>query len=323
MPYGRKSRKVRFKKSYKRRSMAAPKVKKTTKSYVRKNVYRINDLKRDVAYLKRSQHGSIQQNMQNSQVDMIPVARYPLLTDLTDFTCFREATLNPPVPERQGCLFYQYSALGITQAGGYDIQDYEDSPYWANQNSDRVDTGKYLPVYAKYTIRVEGRPNLDNTRVRIQVFQAKSKALVPTNIAAQNLVLPTGLQHLDNMADPTLNRLNPVFFKEYKKLGKWFFLNSTKTDANTKGTTSNIQYYTFSVKPKKMKYQTLTQPWSPGDPQDEETDGNFGPLQVSPESPLWMLISTDDLTAVDDQVRVRVSRRVVWRDSVGSSQIIP
>lgn len=324
MPYARKSRKSSRYRSRKRVSFAGPKIKKTTKTYVKKNAMSVVRLRRDVNYLKRSQHGSIQQNMQNSQVDMVPIATRPILTDLTDFTCFRESTITPPLPTFQGAQFYQYDSLGnLATTGGYDIQDYEDSPYWSNQNLDRVDTGKYLPVMARYTVRVEGRNSLDNTRVRLQVFQAKAKALVPSNILNQTLILPTGLQHLTNMADPTLNRLNPVFFREYKKLGKTFFINSTKTDASTKGTTGNIMYYTFTIRPKKMKYQSLTAPYTPDDQNPEAVDGNFGPLQISPESPLWLLISTDDATAVNDQVRVRVSRRVVWRDSIGSSRIVP
>lgn len=322
MPYGTRSRKT----SYRRRKPskpAAPKVKKTVKTYVRKNAYKIADLKRDVMFLKKARHGSIQQNMQTSN-SMVPTSSYPLLTDLTDFSCFRDATSEPPVPARQGCLFYQYTPAGLSAAGPYNIQNFLGNPYWQNQNIDQVDTGKYLPVMARYTIRVEGLPSLDNTRVRIQVFQAKASTLVPATNTADALVLPTGLQYLNDLADPTINRLNPIFHKEYRRLGKTMFINSTKTDDQTKGTSGNIFYHTFTIRPKKMKYQAETLPDTPNDPADSPRDGQFGPLQISPNSPLWMIISTDDRTgAIGDSVSVRVSRRVMWRDSIGSAKITP
>jgi len=188
----------------------------------------------------------------------------------------------------------------------------------------QVDTGKYLPVEANYTIRVEGLQSLDNTRVRIQVFQAKASTLIPGTSTSDVLVLPTGLKHLGNLADPTINRLNPVFMREYKKLGRTMFINSTKTDDQTKGTTGNIFYHRFTIHPKKMKFQGETLPNTPNDPQAAPRDGQFGPLQISPDSPLWMIISTDDITgAIGDAVSVRVSRRVVWRDPLGSMRVTP
>lgn len=303
---------------------AAPKVKKTVKTYVRKNAYKIADLKRDVMFLKRARHGAIQQNLQTTDGSpMFPTRSFPILTDLTDFTCYRPATTVPPVPARDGCRFYQYSPTGLQTTGIYTINNFNNSPYWKNQNVDTVDTGKYMPVMARYTIRVEGRNSLDNTRVRIQVFQARSSAIIPFN-ASGVTSLPSGLTFLDNMADPTLNRLNPVFFKEYRRLGKTIFINSTKTDSQTKGTTGNIFYYTFTIRPKKMKYQTLTVPNTPNDPNEGPDEGAFGPLEISPESPLWMLVSTDDDVGVPNQaVSVRVSRRCMWRDPIGSSKITP
>ncbi len=323
MAHARKSRKHRSRRSKSVR-IDAPADKKSTKSYIRKNAYKIDDLKKDVAYLKRARHGALQQNSQNSTVTMVPTADYPIITDLTDFTCYRDALVQPPVPARTGCRFYQWSVAGLVSAGNYSVQDYVGNPYWANQNYDQVDTGKYLPVSAHYTVRVEGRPSLDNTRVRIQVFQARASTIIPPSNQNDLLTLPNSLVHLANMADPTINKLNPIFFKEYKKLGKWMFINSTKTDGDTKGTTGNIFYHKFSIHPKKPKYQAVTLPNTPNDPAIEPGDGQFGPLQCSPDSPLWMLISTDDGSALSgDQVTVRVSRRVVWRDAIGSMKVTP
>jgi len=186
-------------------------------------------------------------------------------------------------------------------------------------NRDIVDTGKYLPVQVNYRIRVEGISSLDNTRVRLDVFQAKSRAVIQSSTTADQQLLPTGLQHLNNMANPTLNRLNSVFFKKY--LSKQVFINSTKTDADTKGTTGNIKYIYFSVRPKRLRTQGETNPATPQDETPEVANGNWGPLNVPIDEPLWALLSTDDRTSIGDSVRVTMSRTCIWRDHIGSSTL--
>jgi len=297
------------------------KPKKSKASAIRKNAVSVYTLAKQVKALKMSQHGSMQRNMQNLVVDyLVPTANTPLLLDTTDFSCYRSV---PGGLVAQGCQVYQNDGLGnILPASGFNVQDWFGNPYWERQNTDICDTGKYLPVWAKYTIRVEGDRSLDNTRIRFDLFSARAKAVIPgAGVApASNVILPSGLVHMADMANPTLNRLNPTYFKKYKT--HTMFINSTKTDPATKGTTGNIKYYSFTIRPKKMKYQGVSQPDNPQDTEIEIADGNFGPLNVPIDSPLWLMVSTDDLTAaLSDRVKININRECKWRDAQGSAYL--
>lgn len=295
---------------------------KTKHGAIRKNAVSVYKLAKQVNQLKMSQYGSIQRNMQNLVVNqLVPTASAPLLFDTTDFTCFRSATGN------QGCQVYQVTpANTVLPASGFNVQEWQNNAYWARQNADICDTGKYLPLYVKYTIRIQGNRSLDNTRIRFDLFSARAKAVVPSagGAPSTNVVLPTGLIHMKNMANPTLNRINPTFFKHYSS--KTIFINSQVSvipgEAATGGnSTANIRYYSFSVRPKKPKYQALSNPDNPQDPTAEVDDGNFGPLNVPIDSPLWMLISTDDASSIDDRVQIQINRECKWRDAQGSSNL--
>ncbi len=301
-------------------SSVITKPKKTTKASIQRNAVSVYTLAKQVKQLKMSQVGEIQRNFQNLVADfLIPTAKYPLLLDTTDFSCFR--AIPGPGLVAQGAQVYQNDGLGnIIPVSGFNVQDWFNNPFWSRQNTDLCDTGKYLPVWAKYTIRIEGDRALDNTRVRFDLFSANAKAIVPGAGAAPatNVILPSALVHMNDMANPVLNRLNPTYFKRYRTKTK--FMNSSKTDPNVKGTTANIQYYTFTIHPKKMKYQATSQPDNPQDPSPEIQDGNFGPLNIPVDSPLWLMISTDDLTATaSDRVKINISRECKWRDGLGSA----
>lgn len=323
MPYARKYRKPNMAPRRKRRP-AAPPAKKTVKSYVRKNAYKIADCKRDIHFLKMARFGSIQINFQKTNRQLIPTKTRPVLFDMMDFTCLRPAAA--PVPQSDGAILYQYNTAGtsLTQASLWHINSsLALNPYWLGQNRDIPDTGKYLPVSAHYTFRVVGEPKLDNTRVRIQVFRVKPRTFIPNTqtTPTNNLVLPTAMNNLESMASPIENRLSRVHFKCYAD--KWIFLNSTKIDLSTKGTTSNIQYRTIKINPKKKRVRTqaLTNPPVKGSTDPAFEEGNFGPLQCPVTEPLWCLISTDDETAIGDYVSVLISRRLVWRDPVGMAPL--
>jgi len=294
---------------------------KTKHAAIRTNATSVYKLAKQVNSLKMSQIGSVQRNMQNLvATQLIPTATAPLLFDCTDFSCFRSASGN------QGCQVYQVTATNtVLPASGFNIQDWSTNPYWSRQNQDICDTGKYMPIWCKYTIRIEGQRALDNTRIRVDLFSARAKAIIPSTSTPvnNNVVLPAGLVHLKNMADPTLNRLNPTFFKKYRH--KTILINSAKTDPVTGvggNISSNIRYHTFTVCPKKMKYQGLSNPDNPQDPTSEILDGNFGPLNVPIDSPFWCLISTDDASQLDgDRVSIKINRECKWRDSQGSAYL--
>lgn len=312
---------VKYNRKYRRKAVAgippprkvAPKPKKDTKSGVRQNAESVHKLALAVKKLQMSQYGGIQKNVQNSNNSLYPTAQYPLLFDCTDFTCYR----NYGVVNQQGCRVYQYGVGGLSAVGGWNIQDFLGNPYHERENYDQVDTGRFLPISVKYTIRIEGVRSLDNTRIRLDVFQARSKSIVQSSVASGQVLLPTGLIHLDNMADPTQNRLSSVYFKKY--FTKQVFINSTKTDPDTKGTTGNIKYISFMIRPKKPRTQAQTEPNNPQDADPEITEGNYGPLNVPVDQPLWALISTDDRTALGDAVKIDMSRSCVWRDGQGQA----
>jgi len=303
-----------------KKKVAVPKTKKRAKDYTASNARAINSLSRSIAKLKMSQYGRIQQNLQTANGPITPTANYPVLFDATDFSCFRSGP-----PAAQGCQMWQYNALGqLTTTGGFNIQDNLGNPYWENQNNDIVDGGCFFPTYVKYFIDVQGLPSLDNTRVRFDFFSVKSSSQIQSTTSANLVTLPTGLQHLDNMATPHLNRINPIFFKRY--LTKTIFINSTKGDPNTKGTTGNIHKFSVVLRPKKPRYQAISTPNTPNDPDlatpELATSGQYGPYNVPTTAPLWCLVSTDDLVAsVSDRVQVTISRKCIWRDSIGSAKL--
>jgi len=322
MPYARKYKPKLYRGRRRKPSVAAPAPKKTVKTYVRKNAFKIADIKRDVRFLKMARFGSIQINFQKTDRTLIPIKTRPVLFDMMDFTCRRDAA--PPAPASSGCLCYQYNVAGsaVQAASTWHINStLAANPYWLGQNRDIPDTGKYLPVSAQYTFRIEGNPSLDNTRVRLQVFAVKSRTYVPNSVASNNLVLPTALNNLENMANPVENRLSRVHFKCYAD--KWVFLNSSKTNDDTKGTSANIKYKSIKVNPKRkhLRNQAVSNPETPMDPDAEFPDGNYGPLNCPITEPLWCLISTDDESSLLDSVEVTISRRVVWRDPIGMAPL--
>lgn len=338
---------------YKKKFVSVPKKKKVAKSYVRSNSMAINTLARKVKSLQMSQYGPIQTNFQVPNATfahLTPTAALPILTDLCDFTCSRV-----PGEQQNGCKFFQYNAGGnLTQGSMYSFAGLTDNPYWRNYNQNQPgEIGVYLPISATYTISIEGNPSLDDTRVRFDVFTQRTKPLLQsagTLPANQGLVLPRALNHMANMATPEVNRINRQYFKPY--FTRVFYINSSKT-ATTKGTTGNTARFRFTIRPKKPRKQLIVTGPSPtvddiltaqqeiedalNDHLDESEHSSthddieltappakvgldFGPFNTVLGSQLWMLISTDDITATGtDAVNVKVSRHVKWRDFVGST----
>lgn len=295
----------------------------------------INKLSKQVYQLQMSSYGSMQQNLHSLSLPLIPTSTTPLCLDLTDFTCSRgnavagtfvggarifQARTAPPQYETRA--YWQRNSLLL------------DNPYWRNMNADQPDTGKYLAMNATYFVEVSGRPNLDNTRIRFDVVSAKPNSIhqppIPgTTTSNDPLVLPETLKHHKYLAQPHINRINPLFFKKY--FSKTVFINSTKSDVNTKGTTANIHRFSFRIKPNKVVEQVKSNPQvgygavvdensGAVGQQAEEPLGNWGPRNIDPLTPLWLIISSDDdVASVGDQVNIQMSRRVCWRDHIGSA----
>jgi len=290
----------------------------------------INQLSKQVYDLQMSKYGKIQQNYHNLTVHLTPNNVSPICFDMTDFTCER---------------------LGLTQAGGSVFQHIGGAPdpdtvahwqrdnvtlnnyYWENQNQDAPDSGAYLAMDCTYFFEIRGNRALSDTRLRLDIISQKPDAVLNRGTAAidSNLSLPDTLGYFKHLTRPYLNRINPSFFKKY--ISKVVYINSSKTNAHVKGTTGNNMRFSMKLKPNKLCIQNETNPTvNAGVFQDQEDPGvapaveaeyaygNYGPLNVPVTQPLWCIISSDDV-AGGDSVEVYVSRRIRWRDSIGSSAI--
>lgn len=277
----------------------------------------INKLSKQVYSLQMSKYGPLQQNYHTLHEILIPTSTQPLCLDLTDFTCRRPDGQQQP---SLGARVYQHTGGPVPfETSGWTTLPYENNYYWNKSNLNQVEGGQYLAKSCTYFVEVKGINSLDNTRVRFDVVAAKPNTNV-TNPGATDNNLPNTLQYMKHLAEPMgarSNRINPVYFKKY--MSKTVFINSTKSDSYTKGTTANIMRFSFKLNPNKLYTQQHVNPIIGGlDPQPEIPRGNFGPYSVSSTLPLWLIISTDDQNPLGDAVQVNMSRRVVWRDVIGN-----
>lgn len=275
----------------------------------------IDKLSKQVYRLQMASYGKPQQNLQVLQAPLIPIARAPICFDLTDFTSYRGTNST-------GCGIYQVNQTGgVDNINAFTTAHLNTNIYWSGNNKDSPDTGAYLAQSCTYFIEVLGRDTLDNTRVRFDIISARPGATLGADGTLITRALPETLPNLLNLADPSLGyRINPTYFKKY--FSKTIFINSSKT-AEQKGTTANIMRFSFQLKPNKVVLQRVTNPavQDANNPTGEEASGSYGPWNVGTTQPLWIIISTDDATSLDDQVIVNISRRVNWRDMIGNSSI--
>lgn len=284
----------------------------------------INSLQKQVFKLQMQRYGNVQRNFHVLSRPLVPTATAPLCMDLTDFTCQRTVSTTPLVINN-GALTYQVlpAGAGVANASTWDNNStyINNNPYWAFKQKDAPDGGQYLAMNATYSISVSGVPNLDNTRIRFDIIAEKPGTYSLRQLStlqSTGVHLPNSLVYMQNLVGGIQNRISKDHFKHYYT--KTIFINSSKVDADTKGTTSNVQQFTIRIKPNKvMRQQTTAPKITPG----EDTgisNGDFGPNNVATTQPLWLIISTDDQVATaSDQVRVEISRTCTWRDYVGSA----
>lgn len=84
----------------------------------------------------------------------------------------------------------------------------------------------------------------------------------------------------------------------------------------TQGTTGNIKYFKFRVKPR-VRYQSQSAPQVPGTVPNETgpsdaSSGAYGRYNVDPRVPLWLLISSTDLILSMYISNVMLSGVMVW-----------
>lgn len=292
----------------------------------------INSLSRQMYKMQMAAYGSTQQNFHSLERTLIPTRTTPICLDLTDFTS-KSIVNNQIVVNGARCFQAQSASPYYNKCSNWRTSTViANNPYWKAQNQDSPDTGKYLAMQAAYFVDIRGNANLDNTRIRFDLVSQKPEGIVPQAVNNYANVLPFTLQYLTHLAEPHINRINPVYFKKY--WSKTIFINSQPSGTSgVKATTANIQRFSFKIKPNKVCKQVETNPQVGDVPivdeatgdielQAEIEGGNFGPFNVPATQPLWLIISTDDAVAtVGDAVEIRMSRRITYRDHVGASNL--
>ena len=332
MPYGssyrRRTRRYRRTTAPRRRSSTVPPKRKTTRTYVRSNAIKNKRQDRQISTLFKLRYGPLQRNIQLSNTTIVINATQPVAFDACDFTSFRTA---PGGQQVTGCNVWQVNNLltGITSASQFTVLT--NNALWTPSNTDIVDGGRFKPVYAEYQIEVQGRRNIDDCWVQMDLF-TQHHGFQQYNLANTGgpwqRIMPSALVNMGNMVD--VNELNPSLFKLYKR--KRMYLNSqtalTETQGATDGitsTTGNTKFFRFRVAPKKARRQMFTDPETPGeiDNPDLQTGlGAYGYLQVDPRTPFWCMLSANDRTSLDgDSVQIRIRRHVVWRDINGGTNL--
>ncbi len=286
----------------------------------------INKLSKQVYNLQMAKYGKIQMNFQTMTDVLIPIADYPITFNLNDISCKRTTVTGTPT--FSGCRFYQSDTSNHVQLlpNLFKI-NVVNNEYWEHLNSDGPDTGGYYLDEVVYNFAIKGRPNLDDTRVRIDIIAQKPGAMnsktIPTGQTGNlvPLMLPWSLPYMSNLVSGINNRINPLYFKKYTS--KTFYFNSTPISGSNAlhPTTANSQNWSYTVRPKRAILQEKTYPiYTPGVTGGTAIDSPYGPDNVDWLSPLHCIISTDDLlSSVGDQVNVTISRRCTFRDFMGAA----
>ena len=256
---------------------------------------------------------------------MSPLASRPILTDIMDFTCRRATSA--------GALFAQYDAslTNVSTVGNWTPST--NNHFMSGQNADIVDTGKYLALSCKVTMRFQATPSVIDTRIRVDLFSVKAHAIQQVLSGQPLFSMPTALIQLQDLANPEKNKLggNP-YLKVWAT--KWLYLSSSRNGPATPGTgqqnpgpavTGNSGYLSFNIAPKggKLRNQEVT---VPATPQDISTviDGDFGPFQIPQSEALFLLISSSDPSVTGtpaNVVTVQCSRSIRWRDAIGRAAL--
>lgn len=309
------------------KSVAFRKYKKTgvdgQKKVDNEQTAQINKLTKQVYNLQMSKFGNTQQNYHSLAEQISPAGTKPICFDMNDYTCERGSVMGGLVYQHDGTAIPSEITHWIRNASGQNF-------YWNNQNEDQPDGGAYLAMDATYFFSIKGNRSLSDTRIRFDLIVQKEGVSLPSFATSptESQSLPDTLGSFKHLCDPYQNRINPTYFK--KIMTKIVYINSSKTNAYVKGTTGNRMRFSVNIKPNRVMIQNETNPQvgggvvafdSGGTGEQSEYDrGNFGPLNVPVTQPLWCIISTDDASG-GDQVLVEVSRRIRWKDSLGSGAL--
>lgn len=310
--------------------------KKTVKSVVRRN-YRTNVRQsRQIRSLWNRQFGPLQRSLQTSvsqtgiSQPITVSATSPVVWDAADFTSYRTDTAGN---QNFGCRMWRVNTTGnnLDQAGWWTTATFGNSPYWSWCNRDLVDGGQYKPLSAYYTITwtAVGTPDNPPPYVYLHLFTQKAgigirNNTVPPGQSIENLTMPFGLVHMQNMANGYMNKISPEFFKVYK-VKKLACLRNVAASDETIGA-HKTYYMKFSIHPKRERFQLKTAPEVPGTVQPETGQtqyGDYGAYNVDPRTPFWCMLSSSDRAGdTDNFTNVRIIRSLRWRDVNGGARIL-
>lgn len=320
MPYARKRAARPRKRTVRKRATGI-----TAKVTVRKKVpvasaRALQAVSRKLERVRMMTYGSIQRNFVIANRTISPTDARPFMFDVNNL--FFQPPL-PVGPAGNGADVYQYNALGQLQniANWVIPTVVQDNPFHEGANADTPGTGKYLLLSNSLIFRVEaGTTGISNRRVRIQVFSCKSSRFVPnlTTLPQDNMIMPAALNQLGYMCRPTAgNYLNKKYFHIHYDSGMRS-MNSTKTNANLKGTTQNVMFmkYTWSPRGGKLINQRYTSPSIQHEDPAQPLAG--GPDRVSIAQPRWLLFSSDDPASDTAQFNINISSVRRYRDHVGA-----
>ena len=326
MPYGRTPMRRTYTKStrtYRRTSTKkmppVPRVKRTTRTYTRKNALAVRSLARDVRYLKMARHGEIQRNLQTLTRPVQPTLTQPV------FFVANDIQADNPVSGAAGCPLYQLNAGGTSTI----VSNFQrnNNTFWEDQNLDIVDTGSFYLHSLKLTFRINCAPDnnvqISNRRVRIDIFKQRTKALsTPSTLSTINQLPAVAAQtRLQRLARPDQNKWNPVYFELLSS--RFCFLNPSKTNATDKGTGAAIKYCSISV-PKKYLGKFTQQITDPSPPQDPTGPG-YGVSNFPIHQRIWCCVSSDLDNTVPSpglpDIEITCQRECTFRDSIGSAQL--
>lgn len=320
MRYARKGN-AKYTKRTARKSTAKPVAKVTVRKTVPiASARALQAVSRKLERVRMMTYGSIQRNFVIANRTLSPTDARPFMFDCNDLF-FQPQPLIPGAGN--GADVYQYNALGqLTNVANWIIPPVvQDNVFHEGANADTPGTGKYLLLSNSLVFRVEaGTTGISNRRVRIQVFSCKSHRFVPnlTTLPQDNMIMPAALNQLGYMCRPTAGNFLPRKYFDIHYDSGMRSMNSTKTDANLKGTTQNVLFmkYTWSPKGGKLINQRYTSPSIQNEDPPMTLAG--GPDRVSIAQPRWVLFSSDDPASDTEQFNINISSVRRYRDHVGA-----
>lgn len=277
--------------------------------------------------------GRLQTNLLGTINALVPIASKPICFDVTNFASGVQPSTNDaynPVYQYSGSagtgsvgtlgVATQFDAL--SNQGGIAVNN----PYWSSANADIPNAGNVFAVNRFFRFIIKGNFQLDNTRINIRFIQARQLLRVTGTSAAgySSVILPDALKYMQHML--TVNMVNGKYFKTL--YNKTLLINShtytTTASGATTGTTAttpNILHHTVAFNLNRPLKQIFT------DPGATQTNGGAAQgwrwpnrPQAGYYAPIWCLISTDDVTSVNDAVNIQVESICRWRDPVGGGQ---